>query len=65
MVQIIVANFLASRYQYRNALAVKRLQVVIAVHIDHFKMKMKPRLPFPQGGNHILAKVALLPAVYN
>ncbi len=65
MVQIIVANFLASRYQYRNALAIKRLQVVIAVHIDHFKMKMMPRLRFSQGGNHILAKVALLPAVYN
>ena len=62
---MIVANFLASRHQYRNAFAVTRLQLVIAIHIHHFEVKMMPRLQFSQGGNHVLAKMAILPAVYN
>lgn len=65
MVQIIMANFFASRLQYWNALAVTRLQDVIAVHIDYFEMKTNTLLPLPQSGKHILTKMAILPAVYN
>lgn len=60
-----MTNFLAFRHQYRNALAVARLQVVIAIHVDDFEVKTLPSLPLPQGGDHVEAEVAILPAVYN
>lgn len=63
MIQMVMANFLASRREYRNAFTVPRLEGGIAVHVYYLQTKMKPRLRFPQGGDHVLAKMAVLPPI--
>jgi hypothetical protein len=61
---MIMANFLTSRYQYGNSLPIADYEIVIAVHIDHFELEMKSCLQILQSGNHVLAKMAVLAAIY-
>lgn len=61
---MIVANFLtAPCHQYRDSNPISRPEIVVAIHVDHIEAKGVPRLQFPQGGNHVGAKMAVLPRV--
>lgn len=62
-IEMIMANFLSARHQYRDSLAVTCTEIGIAIHIHHFETEGKPRLQFPQGGYHVMTKMAMLPAV--
>lgn len=60
-----MTNFLAFRDQYRNPFTVAQSQIGAPIHIHDFEMEGKPRLQFLQGGDHVMTKMAVLPAVNN
>jgi hypothetical protein len=61
---MIVANFLtAPCHQYRNSNAISHPEIVVVIHVDHIEVKRMSRLQFPQRGNHVGAKMAVLPRV--
>ena len=61
---MIVANFLtAPCHQYRDSNAISHPEIVVAIHVHHAEVKRMSRLQFPQRGNHVCAKMAVLPRV--
>jgi len=53
------------RKQHRNFISVTRREFRIGIDIDDLEIKRYSRLQIPQRKYHVLAKMALFPAVYD
>lgn len=59
-----MADFVAATGKHRHLFSVTTLQFGNAVDIDDLELEMKTGLHLPQAGDHFLAQMAIVAAVY-